>query len=324
MWRRRSSNPEDAPAVCARRPDLAWLFVAGLTAAALGCGRHQDSAPENVTHSTRGLTLVSFALDGATPRKGGSGPDLEEAIHTLAAARPDLLAIQYSFPGVLPSAFAASIQQVVPDLAHAEILTAGQGGAALLLLSRFPVVTRRSDSNLSYRMGDQQHHLDPGILDVDVVAASQVLVRVVVARLKDKVFHVSGQTEMRRNEARMLARRLRRDGNDGHLVVAATINDTPDSAPVRELADQDDLPLTTLRPVDANGDTWTWRDPALDRYERSDYVLVSTGLTSTTPAGMVELLDTPALRTVSSHRAIVVRFPATENQGEEGGSEPRP
>ena len=288
------------------------MLAAGVVVA--GCDRHGATPSETASADPPPrVTLIAFALDGGfAPDRARTGRDLEAAARTLVAAAPDLLAVQYAHPGAEPGPFLAAIQRAAPELAHTEVLSADAGDTALFLLSRFPIVARRSDADLTYRMGDLQHRLDPGLLDVDVMAEPLGLTRVVVARLKDKVFHVSGQTEMRRNEARILARRLRRVASDRPLVVAATLNDTPESAPVRELTEQADFALTAIRPADERGDAWTWRDPGRDQYERADYVLVSPGLELGAAAGHAELLDTPALRAVSSHRALVVRFPAVE------------
>lgn len=299
---------------------LACLVAAGALPGFLGCGRRTGDEPYAPPESETDLTLISFAVDGGEALRVDH-PEAVQALgraaEALAAVAPDLLILQYGHPDVPLADFISRLEAAGLVYPHAEVLAADRDGYALTLLSLHPVVARRSEARPGYRIGNRQHHVEPGILDVDLVAGPHGLVRVVAACLKDKVFHVSGQTEMRRNEARILGRRLRQAGLDtgGAVVVAAVVNDAPSSAPIKEIAGPPGRRLAMLRPADDRGDTWTMGDPAADRYERSDYLLLSSVLAARQQAHPARILDAPALRAISRHRALAVCFKAPRETG---------
>ena len=297
-----------APRVC--------LLLAGILAAGgTGCGSRGPRDVDVAPGAPRPLTCISFAIEDppeAPATVDAATRAFRSAARALAEAGPDILILDYRFPSLPMEDMLAVLGEEGLDFGHREILGGGDPPAgALLLLSRPPIVARRSQEAPEYRIAERVHHLEPGVLDVDLFDPAHGLVRIAAARLKDKVFHVSGQTEMRRSEARMVGRILRHGGRQQEtdsLVAAVTAYDTPDTAPVREIMEATETPLLLASPLDGNGDAWTMRDASAHLYERTDHIFLSPAMRDAVEKGCEEILDQPALRAVSRHRALCIRF----------------
>jgi hypothetical protein len=134
-------------------------------------------------------------------------------------------------------------------------------------------------------------------------------VTVVVTQLKSKDFHPAGQTEMRRNEARLLGNRLqRRDEPRGRVLVAAHLADQPHSRPWDELAGPGGCGLTDLRPTDGSGNAWTERETEADGCARSDYLFADPALAARAPGGARRIIRDPEAAAGSRHAPLVVVF----------------
>ena len=150
-----------------------------------------------------------------------------------------------------------------------------------------------------------------GFQQVDIQTPGNATVRVVNVHLKSKVFHAAGQTEMRRNEARLLAthiRRLLREQPDIKLIVCGDFNDNLNSAAMRELTGRGDQELFALPLADRYGDAWTHFFARDHIYSRIDYMLVNSAMQSawvTNRSGIVRDVRTYA---ASDHRPLFATF----------------
>jgi hypothetical protein len=123
------------------------------------------------------------------------------------------------------------------------------------VLSRFPIVARNPITNETYSIGSEELSVQRGFLNVDIQVNPEYRFRLLVAHLKSKLYNPLGQTEMRRNEARLLNKHVRRMLNrnaDLNLVVVGDMNDTITSAALRELIGSPPY-LMDLRPADFGG-----------------------------------------------------------------------
>lgn len=197
-----------------------------------------------------------------------------------------------------------------PSGPYPEGVVSGNEGESTVhaLWSARPIVDRRVRTGLAYRSGGRTHRLRNGILDVAVATASAGSLRLIAAGVKDKTFHPSGQSEMRRNESRLVGNHLADTvfgGPAASVVVFAALHDHPDSAPVRTLVNDGPIAWTDVRPADESDHAWTTHDPATDRYTRSHYLLVAPGIDGRVEAG---LLDGRPCRDVSVTRPMWVRL----------------
>jgi len=132
------------------------------------------------------------------------------------------------------------------------------------------------------------------------------------AHLKSKVFDRRGQTDMRRYEARLLRALVNSilDADpDANILLLGDFNDAPDSSPLNTVVNRRTLPgqqLYDLRPVDAQGTSWTHLQDAEDCYSRIDYALASRGLLPELKLGQTVIPAYPDWSVASDHRPLLV------------------
>ncbi len=232
----------------------------------------------------------------------------------IASERPDILAVQEMGNPTIFEEFRFGLKSVGLDYPHAAYMQRGQSELNLAVLSRFPIenVWRHLDDR--YSMGEAQLPVLRGFLECDIAIATNYRLRLIVAHLKSKVFHQLGQTEMRRNEARLLNKLVRtrlREDPDMNLLVVGDMNDVYNSAALRELKGAGaQAVLTDLRPQDAWGDVWTRYDAADDSYARIDYLLASAGMRNEFVRERSRATRHADARHASDHRPIVGVFVA--------------
>lgn len=180
------------------------------------------------------------------------------------------------------------------------------------VLSRLEIVERNSHTEERYTIGPRRFRVKHGIVDVTVDAGGGRKLRLLGVDLKDKSYDDFGQTEMRRNEARLLNNQVRSIlGRDlwAKLVVVGSFNDTPDSAAVKDVIEyryKGQRLLEDVRPVDMQGNAWTGRGEN-DTYERVDYVLASPAAAkAVVREGTFIPLGSAEAAKACGHRALVV------------------
>lgn len=293
----------------------AWRGAAVAIVFAAGCGRGPATDRGEFTAATYNLNLYGDfdrARD-AEIRRAEPKPHVErEAVaDTIASARPDLLALQEIGHETDLDELVAALGRRGLRYPHREYLRRGVSSLNLALLSRFPIRERRPRVNDVYTIGGETQSVLRGFIDVDIDLDGEVL-RVFVAHLKSRVFHPLSQTEMRRNEARLLANYVRQavcDAPDALILVAGDLNDTWNSAPLRLLRGEDAAPLLyDLRPADGPDGVWTCFVAGDDSYVRLDYLLASPALRRRWIPGSARVHRPPPAVRASDHRLVIARF----------------
>ena len=298
-----------------------------------GCGRKADSHAESVAPAAGEFSVMSYNLgrysladrdgDGQKNDPKPSG-EREALIQLISAARPDVLAVQeIGSPSVFEE-FRYALRNAGLDYEHTEYLQRGQSEINLAVLSRFPIISRSPHTDDTYTIGDADIPVLRGFLDVEIQANPGYKFRLIGAHLKSKVFHALGQTEMRRNEARLLnkhVRRLLKDSPDENLIVLGDLNDTYRSAPLREVMGGKEEYLHDVRPRDESDNVWTHFSPDIDQYDRIDYTLVSRGMQPEVVIGKTRVLSDPRTYRASDHRPLVVVIRGTETAAATGSED---
>lgn len=303
----------------------ALLLAAGLAAGLAGCrpAPGPSSAEPAVERRSGDISVLSYFLDDyLLLDRSGSGQandpkplsERQAVTDLICRIAPDILTVQDMGNPAVFEQFRADLSAAGCVFPYAEYVPAPETDRQIALLSRHPIRSRQSRIREVYRIGNREWPVLRGFLDVDIELPGGARLRVLSAHLKSKDFHPAGQTEMRRNEARLFAARIRnilREDPSVRLLVAAALNDSPDSAPVREIAEG----LTDLRPADAGGDAWTWHNRAQDAWFRSEYLMVSPGLLADTVREKTRAVRDPAATMGSSHRPLVAVFRIPESAG---------
>ncbi len=323
------------------RRSFAALAVAAV-ATACGCGpasppsppppalREPAGAPGPGEFSVATYNLARYTLDDRD--RDGQRNDPKPAAERSAQAsllcrlRPDILAVQEIGPGVILEGFLRDLSAHGLDYPHVEHVIRPGSDVGLAILSRFPIVERTPRLEDIYRIGETNLPVLRGFADVVIEPAPGYRLRLITAHLKAKVFHPLGQTEMRRNEARLLANHVRKAlrGNPAmNLLVVGDLNDSPDSAPLNEILGNGSTRLVDLRPEDAVGDVWTHQGRGVDIYSRIDYMLASPGLVAEFVRNRSRAVRDPAVAEASDHRPLLAVFAARDTAAPTGAAEGR-
>jgi endonuclease/exonuclease/phosphatase family metal-dependent hydrolase len=236
-------------------------------------------------------------------------------VAVIAQSRPDVLAVQEIGNQTVFEEFRYALRAAGLDYEHSEILQRGASELNLAVLSRFPIVSHQFYTDDSYSIGPAEIPVLRGFLEVTIEVNREYRFRLLVAHLKSKVFHTLGQTEMRRNEARLLnkhVRKILKENPDENVLVVGDLNDTFRSAALREITGENQQYLTDLRPRDEVGDVWTHFSPDIDQYDGLDYMLASRGMRPEVVQAKSRVVIDPQTYTASDHRPVLGVFKARE------------
>jgi len=314
-------------------------LAAGLVAVTAGCRPPAPAAPalhepagtpaagefSIATYNLARHTLDDRDRDG---QRNDPKPAAERAAQCslLTRLRPDVLAVQEIGTAPVLQGFVNDLRAAGLDYPHVEHVIRPGSDVGLAVLSRFPFVQRTPPMEDTYRIGETNLPVLRGFADVVIEPAEGYRFRLMVAHLKAKVYHPLGQTEMRRNEARLLANHVRkalRGDPAMNLLVVGDLNDSPDSAPLHEILGNGSTRLIDLRPADAVGDVWTHQGRTVDIYSRIDYVLASPGMALEFVRSRSRAVRDPAVAAASDHRPLLAVFTARDAATAPGGA-PRP
>jgi len=294
-------------------------------ALSLGCcllasGSITASADETFSLMSYNIMRFSFEDRDKDGQKDNFKPEEQIApmMELLRKNRPDVLVVQEIGDAAAFTIFTQRVAAAGLDYPFHDYVMREESTVGLAVLSRFPIVNSQPITNETYSIGKETLSVQRGFLSVHIQVNPDYRFRLMVAHLKSKLYNPIGQTEMRRNEARLLNKNVRRMLNknpDLNLVVVGDMNDTITSAALRELIGSPPS-LIDLRPVDSVGDLWSHFWAYQESYERLDYVLVSAGMQPEVVAEQCRVVRDPLTYQASDHRPVVAVFKASEQNAE--------
>lgn len=296
--------------------DIYHFERAVLLSLALLCGCQQERDDQ---FSVMSYNLHQYAL---MDRDGGGQPDdpkpaaeRRAVVELIAKERPDVLAVQEMGDAPVFAEFCDALRAAGLNYPYTELLRHGRIDANLAVLSRFPIVAVQHHTNDWYSIGEAKMTIARGFLDVTIQVNPDYRFRLLGAHLKSKVYSPLGQTEMRRNEARLLnkvVRELLEESPELNLLLVGDLNDDYNSSPLREVAGRRGGEMTDLRPEDSVGDVWTCFSGGTDSYSRFDYLFVSEGMLSEVIRDQTRVVRDPLTHEASDHRPVIGVFYAGE------------
>ncbi len=244
-------------------------------------------------------------------------PDAEvRAIHALIKeVRPDILVVQEMGRREVFQEFKQRLDKAGLTFPYEEFVVRGKSKDHLALLSRFPIVARYPRTNDTYTLDYARVYVSRGYLDVEIAVNEHYRFRLMAAHLKSKVFHPLGQSDMRRNEARILGQHVRKMLKKTpalNLLVVGDMNDDPNSSVLREITEKYGRVLHDLHPRDCVRDAWTLVQTKVDHHYRYDYLLASDGMLHEVMLGKTRAIRHPLTYQASDHRPLVGVFRAVE------------
>ena len=249
-----------------------------------------------------------FSLTDNNPK-----PDNEcrAMAHIIAVANPDILAVQEMGGKAFLDGFQAWLKTEGLEYPHVELLQRGDREINLAVLSRFPITESTHHTNEWYSIGKARLTVARGFLETKIQVDENYTFHLLNAHLKSKVYSRLGQTEMRRNEARLLnkvTRRIMKENPDCKLLVVGDMNDNPNSAAIREVKGKSKKNLIDLRPAEPAGDAWTYYLEKTESHMRFDYLFANAKMASDQIPEKSTVIRSPLTYTASDHRPVKAVF----------------
>ena len=286
-------------------------------------------APGTKAHPANSLRFCSYNLknwllmDRRFNAPKGSTDNLKpkpekekvKAIAILQAINPDVL-------GVCEIGDAAQLDDLKKHLSEAGLefpYTEHTGGGDptrhLAILSKFPIVAKNHQTNLSYKIGDLSFPVQRGFLDATIQVTPTYTLRAIGVHLKSqRMVDEADQALMRRNETHLLrtyAKSILTEEPNTKLLLYGDFNDNPKSEGIDELRGDRSDPKTRLSDVllrDVEGEVWTHFYDWEDSYSRLDYFFVSPALHSNVKFRDCFIYRDKDFATGSDHRPIVLEL----------------
>lgn len=251
-------------------------------------------------------------------REGGESilapkPDREKnaLIRIITQIHPDILGVAEMGASDQFEEFQNRLKGSGLEFPFTEYVNGADPDRHLALLSRFEIVERHSEKDLSFDLNGQREPVERGFLDVTIQVNPVFRLRVIGAHLKSKLAVPSGEELLRRNEARLLRRHidsaLTKDPSQ-NLLVYGDFNDTKDQPAIQEILGPLRGPnrLKEILLADVEGDRWTYYWRQSDLYERIDYVLANQTLLPQIDQPRSYLYRSRDWYSASDHRPVVV------------------
>lgn len=264
-------------------------------------------------------TVMTFNLHrfGFADRDGNGQADnfkpaeeLDAVIETIAAARPDVLTVQEIGDADALEMLQRRLVDAGLDYPYRDLVTGATRDRRLGMLSKYPLIHCVALTNYAYRIQETSLPVQRGFQQVDVDTGSYTM-RIIHVHLKSKDFHAAGQTEMRRNEARLLAthvRRMLRDEPGRPVLICGDFSDRENSAALRELTGDAGAAWHVLPVTDEHGDFWTHHDGTDQIYARHDFFVVNEALRARWIPEHSGVIRHRAAARASDHRPLVAAF----------------
>jgi endonuclease/exonuclease/phosphatase family metal-dependent hydrolase len=236
--------------------------------------------------------------------------EVEPLVRIIGEIHPDLLGVaEMGTPDQFQS-FRDRLAQAGMTFVDAEYVSGPDPDRHIALLSRFPITSRNSESNVPIHVPNATQSVRRGILDVTVQISPGFQLRLIGAHLKSKLPIPEGEELVRRQEAQELRShvdRVMKEAPDVPLLVYGDLNDTKEQPAIQEVLGDRQSPthLTDLWLSDYTGDHWTYYQKFTDTYARIDYILISRSLLPSIDRKHCYVFRSADWNQASDHRPVV-------------------
>lgn len=237
-------------------------------------------------------------------------PESEKAavVRIVSQIQPDILGVAEMGPEDQFQEFCNRLETAGLNLPYHEYVAGPDPDRHLAFLSRFKIVDRHSETNISYELNGNPEKVERGFLDVTVEIKPSYHLRFIGAHLKSKLPVPNGEGLLRWNEAKLLRQHV--DGalsQQPALIVYGDFNDTKDQPAIQEVlgSKRSAGHLTDIALTDMVGDRWTYYRQFTDTYDRIDYILVGELLLASVEKQKCFVYRGPDWNLASDHRPVV-------------------
>ena len=260
------------------------------------------------------LSMERFVKGGLLPDQPKPEKEIAAIVRFISDIKPDALGVCEIGKESDLLDLQKRLKQAGVDLPNFEYCHGGDPTRRLGLLTRFPIVTRNSVTDLKYRIGEEVFPVQRGFLDVTLRLREGLDLRCVGVHLKSKrPVPEADESLMRRNEAHVLRQHLDsifQSDPAVKMLLYGDFNEHRHEGPILEIMGAAPQPtsLLELHLRDERKQTWThyWKDA--DVYSRLDYFFVSRALTRYLDRRDSSIYDVPEFYDGSDHRPIIARI----------------
>lgn len=245
----------------------------------------------------------------------------------LKALKPDVLCLEEMGAESTLKELQASLKKEGLDLPHFEIVPGWDTNIHIAVLSKFPIVARRSHTNDTFLLSGRRFHVSRGFVEVAIQVTPSYKFTLLGAHLKSQRPVPDGdEAELRLEEAKLLREKI--DAHlvtepDVNLIVCGDFNTTYDTPSIKVVVGRGKTALVDTRPAEQNGDNqlnpsnprwfprnvaWTHYYGKEDSYNRLDYILLSPGMARDWVKDETYVLTLANWGLGSDHRPIVATF----------------
>jgi endonuclease/exonuclease/phosphatase family metal-dependent hydrolase len=303
---------------------IPWRIVLGLALLFL------PAAPLPAAESFRVATYnVENYLDVASGTRLVKSEQARAKVReSILALKPDVLALQEIGSTNALLELQRSLKACGVDLPDWEMVTGFDTNIHVAVLSRFPIIARRPQTNDYFLLNGTRFRVSRGFAEVDIRVSPQFSFTFITCHLKSRrPIPAADQADLRLEEAKILREKI--DAHfaanpDVNLIVLGDFNDLRDSHPIRAIIGRGKKGLIDTRPAERNGDNqpqsdrrlgsrsiaWTHFYSQEDTYSRIDYILLSRGMARYWDSAGTYVLALPNWGAGSDHRPLVATFQA--------------
>lgn len=260
------------------------------------------------------ICFLSYNLKNYLTMRRGSNysgkpeEEIEALIDLIVAQKPDILGVSEIGTEKDLLDLQSRLASRGVKLNHHEHTGGADKTRHLGLLSRFPIVERHSQRELSYELTGETRTISRGILDATIDTGSHEL-RMLGVHLKSKrPVDYADQDEIRQNEAHLVrayATEIMTADPEVLLLTYGDFNDTIGSKTLQIMRGRRNSKINMPDHYfkDSRGHLWTHFWDYQDVYSRFDYVLFSDGVRPLIDAKASGIVEDPGMA-ASDHRAL--------------------
>ncbi len=276
--------------------------------------------------------LENYVDNSASNRPLKSEASREKICENIKELNPDVVAVQEMGSLSLLMDLRQRLKRHGLDYPNYEFVYGWDTNIYVAILSKFPIVDRRSHTNENYLLRGRRFYVSRGIGEVDIQVNNNYKFTMFTCHLKSKrTIAEADEAEMRLKEAQILRELINArfaENPNANILLSGDFNDTKDTPSTRAILGRANakIGLVDTRPAEKNGDnlpperqgyaprniSWTHFFGRDDTYSRIDYILLSKSMAKEWISNETYVLAVPNWGLASDHRPIVATFIAED------------
>ncbi|TAL01068.1 MAG: hypothetical protein EPO07_08860, partial [Verrucomicrobia bacterium] len=203
---------------------------------------------------------VANYLDQPTESRREAKSDAAKAKirESIKAIKPDVIAFEEMGALSALKELQASLKAEGLDLPNLEHVTGYDTNIHVAVLSKFPIVARRSHTDDNFLLSGKKFSVSRGFSEVDIKVNDHYTFTLLGAHLKSKrQTGFADEAEQRLEEGKLLREKVDavlKANPNANLIVLGDFNDTKDSPAIKAVIGRGKAKLVDTRPAERNGD----------------------------------------------------------------------